>query len=102
MSEFVRICSKSDLPEPGTAKEIGAGTAAICVANVAGEITAMDNVCPHRQGPLGQGIVEDGKIVCPWHAWAFDAKTGAAVHNPNVRVKIYEVKLEGDDVLAAL
>jgi nitrite reductase (NADH) small subunit len=102
MSEFVRICGKADLPEPGNAKEFGAGTAAVCVANVNGEISAMDNICPHRQGPLGQGTIEDGKIVCPWHAWAFDAKTGAAAHNPNARVHIYEVKIEGEDVLAKM
>lgn len=101
MSEFVRICSKSDLPEPGKAKEIGAGSAAICLANVNGEISAMDNACPHRQGPLGQGTIENGKVVCPWHAYAFDTKTGAAAHNPNVQVKIYKVKIEGDDVLVA-
>jgi nitrite reductase (NADH) small subunit len=72
------------------------------VANVNGEISAMDNICPHRQGPLGQGIIEGGKVVCPWHAWAFDVKTGAAVHNPSAHVQIYEVKIEGDDVLARM
>lgn len=102
MSEFVRICSKSDLPESGSAKEFGAGTAAICVANVDGEISAMDNLCPHRQGPLGQGNVENGKVLCPWHGWAFDTKTGEAAHNPNAKVKVYEVKVEGDDVLVGL
>lgn len=102
MSEFVRICSKSDLPEPGSAKEFGAGSAAICVANVNGQISAMDNVCPHRGGPLGQGMVENGKIVCPWHAWAFDIKTGQAAHSPNAKIKVYEIKVEGDDVFAAL
>jgi nitrite reductase (NADH) small subunit len=102
MSEFVRICSKAELPEPGMAKEVGAGTAAVCVANVNGEISAMDNSCPHRQGPLGQGTIEGGKVVCPWHAWAFDVKTGSAAHNPSANVQIYEVKIEGDDVLARM
>lgn len=59
----------------------------------------MDDVCPHRGGPLGQGIIEDGKIICPWHAWAFDVKTGIAVHTPNAKVEVYDVKIEGDDVL---
>lgn len=62
----------------------------------------MNNVCPHRGGPLGQGIIEDGKIICPWHAWAFDVKTGVAVHTANAKVEVYEVKVEGDDVLAKL
>ncbi|HEX3437753.1 MAG TPA: Rieske (2Fe-2S) protein [Pseudacidobacterium sp.] len=102
MSEFVRICAKTDLPPEGEAREIIAGDRALCIANVAGEISAMDNVCPHRGGPLGQGMIEGNKIICPWHAWAFDVKTGAAEHTPLARVEIYEVKIEGEDVLARL
>ena len=74
----------------------------LCIANVGGDISAMDNVCPHRGGPLGEGIVENGKVVCPWHAWAFDLKTGEATHAPLTKVPVYEVKVEGEDVLAKL
>jgi nitrite reductase (NADH) small subunit len=51
---------------------------------------------------LGQGLIEDGKLICPWHAWAFDLKTGEATHSPDAKVEIYEAKIEGDDVLARL
>jgi nitrite reductase (NADH) small subunit len=62
----------------------------------------MDNVCPHRGGPLGQGLIEEGKLICPWHAWAIDLKTGEVTHSPQAKVETYEVKTEGDDVLAKL
>lgn len=99
MAEFVRIASRAELPAPGEAKEFECGEKQICVANVGGEISALDNVCVHRGGPLGQGVIEDGKVVCPWHGWQFDAKTGAVGHNPSAKIATYPLKFEGDDVL---
>ena len=102
MSEFVRILSRAELPSDGEAREVACAGKMLCVANVGGEISAMDNVCPHRGGPLGEGIIENGKVVCPWHAWAFDVKTGAAEHSPGDKVDVYPVRIEGDDVLVNL
>jgi nitrite reductase (NADH) small subunit len=102
MSEFVRIGSKSDLPAENEAREFTVGERVICVANVRGTITAMDNVCLHRGGPLGQGIISRGKVVCPWHGWEFDPRTGAATHNPAARLAVYPIKIEGDDVLVEM
>lgn len=96
---LTKIATKSDLPAEGQAKEFTVGQKNVCVANVGGEYSAMDNVCLHRGGPLGQGVVEAGKIVCPWHGWQYDPKTGAVAHNPNAKVAVYPLKIEGDDVL---
>jgi len=49
----------------------------LCIANINGVIRALDNECPHRGGPLAEGLIEDGKLICPWHAWSFDPATGA-------------------------
>lgn len=94
--------SASELPPAGEAREAACGDRMLCIANCNGAISAMDNVCPHRGGPLGQGIIEDGKIICPWHAWAFDVKTGVASHTPHAKVDVYDLKIEGDDVLVKL
>jgi nitrite reductase (NADH) small subunit len=102
MAEFQRVMGVSDLPAAEEAREVVCGGRLLCIANSGGELSAMDNVCPHRGGPLGQGIVEDGKIVCPWHAWAFDMKTGAAAHTTLAKVQVYEIKVAGDDVLVKL
>ena len=98
MPEFVRLCNKADLPEEGEAKEFPVGDKVVCVANINGVISAMDNVCLHRGGPLGQGIIVDNKVVCPWHGWMWDPQTGQAEQNPNARIAVYPIKLEGNDV----
>ena len=98
MPEFVRIASRAELPAAGQAKEFKCGEKVVCVANVDGEISAMDNVCMHRGGPLGQGLIEGDKLICPWHGWQWDPKTGAVVHNPNFKLAVYPVRIDGDDV----
>ena len=102
MSEFIKLTIQSELPPPNEAKEFPCGDKVICVANVNGQFSAMDNVCLHRGGPLGQGVVEKGKIVCPWHGWAYDPKTGQATHNPAAKVAVYSLKIENGDVMVEL
>jgi len=102
MAEFVKIGSKADLPAPDEAREFEVNGRTICVANVAGVCSALDNVCVHRGGPLGQGVIEDGKLICPWHGWAFDPATGEAGHSPLAKVQVHALKIEGEDVLVEL
>ncbi len=98
MPHLVRLGAVSELPPPGQAKEFSCGTKPICVANVNGTITAMDNICLHRGGPLGQGVIEGNKIVCPWHGWQWDPATGEAAHNPQARVSVYPIAIEDGEV----
>jgi nitrite reductase (NADH) small subunit len=102
MSEFVRICSRAELPQEGLAKEFSVEGRSLCVANFDGVIRATDNECPHNGGPLSEGQVEGGKIVCPWHAWAFDPVTGEAAHFPEAKVQVYELNIRNSDVLVKL
>jgi nitrite reductase (NADH) small subunit len=96
---FTKLATQSELPPENRAKEFSCGQKVICVANVGGTITALDNVCLHRGGPLGQGSIEAGKIVCPWHGWPWNPQTGEAVHNPNAKLTVYPLKIENGDVL---
>lgn len=75
---------------------------AICLANVGGELSALDNICPHRQGPLGQGWLEGHYVVCPWHSWMFHVKTGTAEYPEGERVDVIPLRIEGDDVLVEI
>ena len=99
---FTKLTTQSELPAADEAKEFPCGAKTICVANVAGVYSAMDNVCPHRGGPLGEGMIENGKVVCPWHGWAWDPKTGQAVHNANAKLAVYPLKIENGDVLVEI
>ncbi len=102
MPELVKLTTQSNLPPADEAREFRSGDKTICIANVNGTYSAMDNICLHRGGPLGQGTVAGGKIVCPWHAWAWDPETGEASHNSSVKVAVYPLKIENGDVLVEL
>ena len=102
MSHFVKLVSQSELPSEGEVREFPCGDKVICVANVSGVISAMDNVCLHRGGPLGQGMVEGGKVVCPWHGWQWDPKTGQSAQNPAAKVAVYPIKVEDGQALIQL
>ncbi len=99
MSDWIQICSASELPAEGAAKEFSAGTHTLCVAMIDGEPLALDNVCPHRGGPLAEGTIEDGKVICPWHQWEFDLATGAATDGSG-SVAAYPLRRDGDAILA--
>ena len=70
----------------------------IGLVTVTGTITAMDNVCLHRGGPLGQGLIDKGKVVCPWHGWAWDPRTGEAAHAPAAKLAVYPLKMVNGEV----
>ena len=99
MSEWVRLCRVSDAPEEGKVMEADAKGVGICLARIGGVLAAVDNWCPHRQGPLGEGWIEGNAVVCPWHSWAFDLKTGVAEPPEKSQVAVFAVRVEGEDVL---
>ena len=102
MAEFVRICSQSELPKVDDVREFTAAGKAICVANVAGTICVLDGTCPHEGGPLGEGMIEEGRVVCPWHGYAFDARTGATENDPDLKAVVFESKVENGELLAKI
>ncbi len=99
MAEWVRLCGIGEVPAEGAVCERQAGDLEICLARMDGELKALDNLCPHRRGPLGQGWIEGKAVVCPWHSWAFDLDTGLAEYPAGEKVGVFPVRVEGDDVL---
>ena len=90
--------AQSDLPLPNSCVEVSCGDRLICVANLDGQIHAIENTCLHRGGPLGAGVIEDCKVICPWHGWAWDPKTGQS-EAQGAQLAIYPVKIENGEVL---
>ena len=99
---FVKFISQAHLPTTNEARDFPCNGKMICIANVFGKLTAMDNECLHQGGSLGQGIVENGKVVCPWHGWQYDPKTGVAVEHPDQKLKTYPIKVENGEVFIDL
>ncbi len=63
------------------------------------EVRAFEGVCPHAKAPLEQGALCGGRIVCPWHMGAFDARTGALLEPVAMRgLHRYRVSIDGDTV----
>ena len=59
-----------------------------------GQFYAIDNKCPHKGGPLSEGIVHDCHVTCPLHNWVLNLKTGAAEAPDEGKVATYQVKVE--------
>ena len=102
MSEFVRICSVAELPAEGEVTEFTVQGRALCVAHVNGGVAVLDGTCPHEGGPLGEGIVEGGRVVCPWHAYAFDLHTGLSEQDADLKAVVLESAVADGEVRARL
>ena len=63
------------------------------------EVFAASNTCPHKQGPLSEGIVHGQKVTCPLHNWVFDLNTGEAQGADEGRIDTYPVRLGGGRIL---
>jgi nitrite reductase (NADH) small subunit len=100
MPTFSKAIAASDVA-PGTAKLVTVDGKDIALFNVDGTFYALDNECPHRGGPLGEGDLEGCIVTCPWHAWQYDVRTGESITD-DLKVARYDVKVEGGDVLVAL
>lgn len=101
MAEFKKALAKSEL-ELGKGKVVEMDGSQIAVFNVDGQFCAVDNTCPHRGGPLGEGDLSGKIVTCPLHGWEFDVCSGAYMNDPQEKIKVYEVKIEGEDVLVSI
>ncbi len=95
---FVKVASKNEI-ESGRGKTVDVNGKEVAVLNDNGKFFAIENTCAHMQGPLGEGSCENGKVTCPWHSWTYDLKTGKNTYNQDIKLSVYETKVQGDDVL---
>jgi nitrite reductase/ring-hydroxylating ferredoxin subunit len=65
----------------------------VAVFNVEGELCAIEGTCPHRGGPLAEGMVRHGVVMCPLHWWRFDLRTGQHVGDPGLRLTRFPVRI---------
>jgi nitrite reductase/ring-hydroxylating ferredoxin subunit len=70
-----KVAEPGELEEESVKMAVAAGKL-VAISLCQGRYGALDNVCPHMGGPLGQGRIEDGKLVCPWHGREFDPGSG--------------------------
>lgn len=97
MSHWIRIASTNDCP-PGASVELVAEGRVIALVHIDGQFHALDGVCPHQGGPLGQGQVSGCILTCPWHGWQFDVPSGQSQLSQTIRQRTYSVKVQHGDV----
>ena len=94
----IRVAAVKDIAadRPFCAK---AGGKELAVFKSEGKYYALANACSHAGGPLCQGLIEGGEVVCPWHGSKFRIKSGEVVHGPAVKgVDTFELEVRGDDL----
>jgi pyruvate oxidase len=98
---WIRVLAPDDLRD-GECTSVEASGHALCLARVDGRYGAIDDACPHRGAPLGAGYVEDGRIVCPLHAWDFDVFTGSYRGGYPSGLSAYHTEVREDGIYVAL
>jgi nitrite reductase (NADH) small subunit len=98
MSQCTRIGSAFELPPEAEAREFPFGSRTVCVANGGGKFAALGNVCPHKGGPLSEGSIVKGNLVCPWHGWEFRLSDGRCTNRPGASVEVFDLVIHGEDV----
>lgn len=61
-----------------------------------GNFYAVNYICPHMGGPIGEGGLRGYLVDCPWHGWSYDIRTGLDPTPPGHNITAYEVKIEGE------
>ena len=97
MPEYLTVARVSAVP-PGMGTVVTVKGQELAVFNVQGKFYALDNRCPHQDYPLGMSPIFDNLVICIGHGWRFDIKSGECYAVPGVRVRTYEVSVEGDEV----
>lgn len=92
MEGFEDVGGLDEMPL-GRARVVRVGNRDLALCRTARGVFALDNRCPHRGGPLGEGDVLGDELVCPWHFWAFDAATGCMADPEGPRVPVHEVRV---------
>lgn len=95
--KLVRVCAVDDVPEH-RARIVCASGERIAVFRYDGRLSAISNVCQHQNGPLGEGKIVGGCVVCPWHGYEYRPDTGAAPPPFTEAVPTFRVEVRGGDV----
>ena len=101
MTQYVSVADVASLP-PGQGRTMHVKGHDYAVYNLDGEFFALDDACPHRGGPLGAGVLQDGCVYCPLHGWGFDLKTGVCAARPDRPVKTYPTRVQDGEVQICL
>lgn len=100
--DWINIGTLADIPALG-ARTVETSLGEVAVFRTASdEVFALINRCPHKGGPLSEGIVSGRKVACPLHNWVIDLNSGAAEAPDEGCTTAIPVKREGDAIFLGL
>jgi len=94
---FVDACAVADIPE-NRALIVCVSGERVAIFKYDGKISAVSNVCQHQNGPLGEGKIVFGCIICPWHGYQYVPETGAAPPPFVEKVPTFNVRVQNSRV----
>ena len=99
MGELVKVGRLDDFRE-GRGAAVRLDDKRVAIFKIGGRLHAIQDSCPHMGASLADGRVEQGAVVCHWHGWRFDLKSGQGDRRKETGfcAKVYEVKVDGGDV----
>ena len=105
MSDWKQICAVADIPHLGSrvVRHVEAeGEIDIAVFRNNDKVFALRDKCPHKGGPLSQGIVHGDQVTCPLHGWKLHLETGEAVAPDEGCARRYPIKVENGEVFLSV
>ena len=96
---WIDIGAIDDIPLRGSRKVKTADGCIAVLRTGEEEVFATSNTCPHKQGPLNEGIVHDRKVTCPLHNWVFDLETGEAQGADEGKIETFATRIEDGRIL---
>ncbi|WP_126974632.1 nitrite reductase small subunit NirD [Frigidibacter oleivorans] len=98
MTAMIDIAALDDIPRQG-ARVVKTPLGCVALFRTAtDEVFAMEDRCPHKAGPLSEGIVHGSQVTCPLHGWVFDLATGRAQGADSGAVRTFAARTEGGRV----
>ncbi|MBM3605612.1 MAG: nitrite reductase small subunit NirD [Alphaproteobacteria bacterium] len=99
MSHFIDIAALDDIPRQGS-RVVRTSAGCVAIFRTADDrVFALDDRCPHKGGPLSEGIVHGAQVTCPLHNWVFDMATGQAQGADDGSVRTFAVRVQAGRVL---
>jgi len=103
MTELKRICHLDEIPALGSRRVARTGRPDIAIFRTADDrVFALLDRCPHKGGPLSQGIVHGHAVACPLHNWVIDLATGEAAAPDRGCVRRVPARVEAGRILIGL
>jgi len=99
MTDWIDIAPLNDIPQRG-ARVVKTALGCVAIFRTAeDEVFALDNACPHKAGPLAEGIVHGKSVTCPLHNWVISLETGQAQGPDEGSVVTYPARVENGRIL---